>query len=72
MSDDLTDEELPGYATLHCDTDVAAFRTSHFARLLRLAGMNEDAAWVEEDGREFWYLGASIVDPIVARIRERT
>lgn len=64
---DLTDEELPGYALLHCETPVGAFHQRHVARLLRLAGREEDAAKVE-CGNEWLHLGPSVIRPIVAAI----
>jgi hypothetical protein len=35
---DLTDAELPGYCEIHCRTERALFHSSHFNRLVALAG----------------------------------
>lgn len=65
---DLTDAELPGYFTLHCRTEVAAFHKNHVIRLLRLAGMNEEADVVDKHPKQFWHFGPDVIDPIVERI----
>lgn len=65
--DDLTDEELPGYCLLHCETEIGAFHKKHIARLLRMAGQTEDAAKVEA-GRNWYYLGPNAIRPVVKKI----
>lgn len=67
---DLTDEMLPGYCIIHCETEVAQFHKKHIARLCRLAGMNEEADAVEQ-GNEWLFLGPNIIRPIVEKIRSR-
>lgn len=64
---DLTDDELPGYCLLHCETEVAAFHKNHIARLCRLAGRNDDADRVE-NGNDWLHLGPDVIRPIVKAI----
>lgn len=71
MDDDLTDEELPGYALIHCETAVAAFHKDHVSRLLSMAGQADKAAAVRDGSREFYYLGPGTIRPIVAKIEAR-
>lgn len=63
----LTDEELPGYCLAHCETERGQFHHLHIARLLRLAGREDDAAKVEA-GREWLFLGPEAIRPIVKAI----
>lgn len=69
--DDLTDEELPGYAILHCRTPVGAFHKRHVVRLLELAGMDEAAETARTRGPDWYHLGPEQIDPVVAKINER-
>lgn len=66
----LTDEELPGYCTLHCRTPVAAFHKMHIARLCELAGQHDDAKAVRR-GNDWLHLGPGVIDPIVKKIEAR-
>lgn len=67
--DDLTDEELPGYALLHCETEIGAFHKKHIARLLRMAGREEEAVNVD-NGRDWYYLGPNAIRPLVDSVTE--
>lgn len=68
---DLTDEELPGYALIHCETERALFHKSHVIRLLKMAGRNDEARWVDGHYREFYSLGPGVIKPIVKAIYEQ-
>lgn len=70
-SNDLTDEELPEYAIIHCQTPVAAFHKIHVERLLRMAGDMEEADAVNKSIQEWFYLGEGVIYPIVKKIRQR-
>lgn len=50
----LTDDELPGYLRIHCDTEVGLVHVNHLARLHELAGRNDDARRLRESGNEWW------------------
>jgi len=63
----LTDEELPGYCLVHCETERGQFHKDHIVRLLRLAGRDDDAAKIER-GREWLFLGPGFIRPIVKGI----
>ena len=62
-----TDEELIGYADIHCDTDLALFHRAHLNRLLALAG---DLLLPDSAG-SFFSMPRSVWEPIKARIRAR-
>lgn len=66
---DLTDEELPGYALSHCETEIGAFHQKHIVRLLRMAGMDSEAASVEHGNKEWYYLGPEVIHPVVRKIK---
>lgn len=70
-SGQLTDEELPGYAYLHCRTPVGAFHKTHVSRLLHLAGEDEQADICDRSTREWYYLGPGAVDPLLDQIKAR-
>lgn len=69
MEGDLTDEELPGYALSHCETEIGAFHKRHVARLLRMAGRDEEADKIERWVKEWYYLGPGAIRPIVKAIK---
>ena len=71
MAEDLTDEELPGYALLHCRTPVGAFHKKHVSRLLRMAGEDKQADICDRSIREWYYLGPESVDPLVEQINDK-
>lgn len=64
---DLTDAELPGYATIHCRTEIAAFHKKHVVRLLELA-KDSRAGEIRDSNREWYNLGPGVIDPIVDAI----
>lgn len=70
MQDDLRDDELPGYAALHCQSEIGAFHKRHIVRLLKMAGQDEDAAAVEAGTKEWYYLGEGAIMPVVEKIYE--
>ena len=70
MADDnqpWTDEELIGYADIHCETDLALFHKDHARRLLDLAGLDSS----QVDMRRFWSIGRDDMTLIFDKIKER-
>ena len=72
---EMTDEELLGYAEIHCRTDLGLFRKDHVNRLLALAGAN----WCREHGyppqmpgpKEWYGLGPEVLGPVIGAARRR-
>jgi hypothetical protein len=69
MSDGMTDEDLTGYARIHCRTELARFHASHLRRLLGLAGMPVPRVWAQSNG--FFTVYADEMDPILQAIERR-
>ena len=69
----MTDEELLGYAEIHCRTEVAAFHVDHVNRILALAGAN----WCRENGyhpqlvghRQWYNIGESHLQKVIDAAR---
>ena len=74
MSEPVTDEQLLGYAEIHCRTEVAAFHVDHVNRILALAG----ADWCIENNyypqlgtwRQWYHIG-DILQPVIDAARRR-
>lgn len=66
MSDGMTDEDLTGYARIHCRTERALFHASHIRRLLELAGRKIPAELLNSNG--FYGVHEDVMDPILADI----
>ena len=72
----MTDEELLGYAEIHCRTEVAAFHVDHLNRILALAG----ADWCEANNytaqlgtHKQWYnIGDDVLQPVIDAARANT
>ncbi|MDM7992965.1 MAG: hypothetical protein QUS11_06585 [Candidatus Fermentibacter sp.] len=63
----MTDEELLGYAFIHCETELALFHRQHIIRLFALAGEEcPDLGF-----RSFWSVGPEIVKPLVEKAVKR-
>lgn len=63
----MTDDDLPGYAEIHCRTPRALFHTSHLRRLFELAG--EDVPdQIKCDG--FISAYADVLDPIIDKAKK--
>lgn len=51
----MTDEEFIGYCAIHSDTERALFNGPQVARMIRLAGRDEDLARIwESRGNGYW------------------
>lgn len=69
MSSSLTDEELPGYARIHCRTERALFHAGHLRRLFELAGMSIPSELVGSNG--FFAVHEDQMDPILEAIEKQ-
>ena len=67
---DMTDEELIGYARIHCTTERALFHKDHIVRLLKMGGAKE-AAEKCAAGPEFINVWEDTMDVIMAAIDEQ-
>lgn len=63
----MTDEELLGYASLHCQTERALFSRYHVVRIMKLAGKK-----VTESSIPIWVaVRPDVMDPLVKEARAR-
>ena len=62
--DTFTDEELIGYCRIHSQTQRALFHEMHVVRMLRMAGREEEAKSIEEDGMGFYSIHEDEMEPI--------
>ncbi|MFA5202788.1 MAG: hypothetical protein WC708_00030 [Lentisphaeria bacterium] len=68
--DNFTDEELIGYCRIHSQTQRALFHEMHVVRMLRMAGREEEARSIEEDGMGFYSIHEDEMEPIAAAADE--
>lgn len=68
--DNFTDEELIGYCRIHSQTQRALFHEMHVVRMLRMAGREEEARSIEEDGMGFYSIHGDEMEPIAAAADE--
>lgn len=66
MASSLTDEELPGYARIHCRTECALFHAGHLRRLYGLAGIPIPSVLLGSNG--FFSVHEDVMDPILEAI----
>jgi hypothetical protein len=65
----MTDDDLLGYALIHCETERALFSIDHVRRLYELAG--EPDPGLPTTGVGFVSCGPDVVRPLVTAARER-
>lgn len=65
----MTDDELIGYAAIHCETDRALFHTKHARQLLTLADL-PIPEWLQ-NADTFIAIHEDEMAPILAAIRKR-
>lgn len=64
----MSDDDLLGYLTIHCRTELGMTSKVMLRRLFDLAG--EDAP-PDLDRRAFWNTSPEVIDPLVEKARER-
>jgi hypothetical protein len=69
----MTDDELIGYADIHCETPRAIFHVNHINRLIRLAGNPNGLQEFEHNpDSPFFHAHENFIKPLVKLARERT
>jgi hypothetical protein len=62
------DDELLGYLSIHCRTDLGLVHRDHLKRLFELAGEPVPEMLT---GRDFWNTDPEVIDPLVAKAQAR-
>lgn len=65
---EMSDEELLGYAELHCKTERALFHRDHVVRIYGMAGLEVKSSALPE----FVAVHEDAMEPLVAAARRRT